>query len=71
MLRDDGKPQPPKLFMKSPSVDNIVVDEAHALTYVVKAAKVLTDGEIYTAIRRTLLKHGRPTKGQKVVINLG
>jgi hypothetical protein len=39
-----------------PEVDNVVVDEANAVTYVVTARRRLTDGEIYSAIRIALLK---------------
>ncbi len=42
--------------MKTPNVENIVVDEVHQRTYVVMARRILTDGEIYSAIRVELLK---------------
>lgn len=56
--------------MKTPSVENVVVDEAHDRTYVVMACRVLTDGEIYKAIRKELMKRGGeyPKKGEKLVI---
>lgn len=56
--------------MKSPSVKNIVVDEAHQRTYVVMARRVLTDGEMYSAIRVELLRRkGRPpARGEELVI---
>ncbi len=43
--------------MPSP-VENIVVDEANHRTYVVLAPRVLSDGELYKAIRQELLVRG-------------
>ena len=56
--------------MKS-TVENTVVDEIHKCTYVVKAARMLTDGEMYSAIRVELLKRGGklPAKGETLVID--
>lgn len=55
--------------MKSPDIENIVVDEVHELTYVVMAHKVLNDGELYSAIRVELLKRRSfPAKGERLVI---
>ena len=55
--------------MKSPNIENVVVDEAGQRTYVVMAPRVLTDGELYSAIRVDLLKRrGRVAKGERVVI---
>jgi hypothetical protein len=56
--------------MKTPSTKNIVFDEAHDFTYVVMAHRVLTDGEMFSAIRLALLKRGgtRPAKGETLVI---
>ena len=55
--------------MKPPSIENVVVDEAGERTYVVMASRVLTDGELYSAIRINLLKRGtRVAKGERVVI---
>ncbi len=55
--------------MKSPTVENIVVDEVHDRTYVVMAHRTLTDGELYRAIRIELLKRGGATaKGERIVI---
>jgi hypothetical protein len=55
--------------MKSPSVENIIVDEAHERTYVVMAHRILTDGELYKAIRIEIMKRGSPlAKGERVVI---
>jgi hypothetical protein len=56
--------------MKSSPVENVVVDEAHQITYVVKGQRILTDGEIYSAIRVELLRRGGklPEKGEKLII---
>ncbi len=55
--------------MKAPDVENIVVDEVHDRTYVVLAHRVLTDGELYKAIRLEILKRETPVaKGERVVI---
>lgn len=56
--------------MPTPSTKNIVVDEAHEITYVVMAHRVLTDGEMFSAIRMAILKRGRklPGKGETLVI---
>jgi hypothetical protein len=56
--------------MKSPSIENIVVDEVHERTYVVMARRILTDGEMFSAIRVALLKRGgkRLEKGEKLVL---
>ena len=57
--------------MKSPSIENIVVDEAHQRTYVVLADRILTDGELYRAIRLELRKRGSPVaNGERLVITL-
>ena len=54
--------------MKSPSIENVVVDEAAQRTYVVMAHRVLTDGELYSAIRVDLLKRGgRVARGERVI----
>ncbi len=56
--------------MKTPNVENIVVDEVHQRTFVVMARRILTDGELYSAIRVALLKRGgrHPEKGERLVI---
>jgi hypothetical protein len=56
--------------MKSPNTENVFVDEAHDLTYVVMAHRVLTDGEMFSAIRVEILKRGGklPQKGERLVI---
>jgi len=55
--------------MNSPEIENIVVDEAHDRTYVVMAHRVLTDGEIFRAIRIALRERGKPLdKGERLVV---
>lgn len=56
--------------MKTQSVENIVVDEVHQRTFVVMAERLLTDGEIYSAIRIALLRRGGKAveQGEKLVI---
>jgi len=44
--------------MKSESVENIVVDEAHGRTYLVMADRNLREGELCRAIRIELLRRG-------------
>ena len=44
--------------MQAPNIVNTVVDEANRRTYVILAPRVLTDGEIYKAIRQEILKRG-------------
>ena len=58
--------------MHALNIENIVVDEANNRTYVVLASKVLSDGEIYRAIRRELLRRGGspPAFGETLTINL-
>ena len=55
--------------MKS-TVENTIVDEIHQCTYVVKARRMLTDGEMYSAIRVEMLKRGGkfPQKGETLII---
>jgi len=56
--------------MKSESIENIVVDEVHGRTYVVMADRALTDGELYRAIRREILRRGNaPARGERLVIS--
>jgi hypothetical protein len=56
--------------MKTPTVENTVVDKVHGCTYIVKAFRILTDGEMYSAIRCALLKRvGKHlAKGETLVI---
>jgi len=57
--------------MQSKQIENIVVDEANQRTYIVLAPRVLSDGEIYRAIRRDILKRGAlPTAGETLTISL-
>src|SRR5215472_11447633 len=44
--------------MEAPNIVNTVIDEATRRTYVILAPRVLTDGEIYRAIRREILRRG-------------
>ena len=44
--------------MQAPNIANTVVDEANRRTYIILAPRVLTDGEMYRAIRREILKRG-------------
>jgi hypothetical protein len=46
--------------MQTSNIVNTIVDEVNQRTYVVLAPRVLTDGEIYRAIRQELLKRGSP-----------
>jgi len=56
--------------MKSQTIKNTVLDEVHDRTYVVMATRLLTDGEMYSAIRVELLRRGGkfPDKGETLVI---
>lgn len=51
-------------YMKPERIKNTVVDEANQVTYVVTANRVLTDGELYSAIRVALLLQGRKRVGR-------
>jgi heterodisulfide reductase subunit C len=44
--------------MKPPNIPNTIIDEANRRTYVVLAPRVLTDGELYRAIRQELIRRG-------------
>jgi hypothetical protein len=59
-----------RTLMKTQNIKNTVVDEVHDRTYVVMAQRVLTDGEMYSAIRVELLRRkGKfPAKGETLVI---
>ena len=46
--------------MKAPNIENTVVDEVNRRTYVILAPRVLTDGELYRAIRQEILRRGSP-----------
>jgi hypothetical protein len=56
--------------MKSQNIENRVVDEVHDCTYVIMATRLLTDGEMYSAIRVELLRRGKkfPARGETLVI---
>jgi hypothetical protein len=58
--------------MPSPNIENTVVDEANQRTYIVLAPRVLSDGELYQAIRKEILKCGGvlPPAGQTLTITL-
>jgi len=44
--------------MQARTIKNTVVDEANHRTYIVLAPRVLSDGEIYRAIRQEILRRG-------------
>jgi hypothetical protein len=50
--------------MKNSTIKNTVVDEANEITYVVTADRILTDGEIYLAVRTALRGRKLPDKGE-------
>ena len=55
--------------MKRATVENKTYDEANQITYSVMARHVLTDGELFRAIRGAILRSGkRPQRGDTVVI---
>ncbi|MHC1765700.1 MAG: hypothetical protein AB9869_15610 [Verrucomicrobiia bacterium] len=56
--------------MKSREVRNVVVDEANEVSYEVTANRLLTDGELYSAVRVALLNLGRRrlSKGETLKI---
>ncbi len=58
--------------MEPQTIENTVVDEANHRKYVVLAPRVLSDGEIYKAIRQEILKRGGvpPPPGQTLTITL-
>ncbi len=59
------------LPMKRNNIENVVVDEVYARTYVVMADRVLTDGELYKTIRQALLKRTEPlAKGERLVMEV-
>lgn len=58
------------MLIKTEGIENIIVDEANNRTYVIMAARTLTDGEIYRIIRLELLKRGQSlAPGEKLVIS--
>lgn len=44
--------------LKAQQVENVIVDEANRRTYVILAPRVLSDGEMYKAIRQEILRRG-------------
>lgn len=56
--------------MQPTNIENTVVDEANNRTYVVLAQRVLSDGEIYKAIRQEILRRGGvpPSPGETLTI---
>ncbi|HTL16224.1 MAG TPA: hypothetical protein VL793_03255 [Patescibacteria group bacterium] len=44
--------------MPAANIANTVVDEVNHRTYVILAPRVLTDGELYRAIRQEILRRG-------------
>ena len=44
--------------MQAQNIENTVVDEANHRTYVILAPRMLSDGEIYRAIRQEILRRG-------------
>lgn len=56
--------------MPAPNIANTVVDEANHRTYVILASKVLTDGEMYRAIRREILRRGGKPLAQGETLTL-
>jgi hypothetical protein len=56
--------------MPASNIENTVVDEANHRTYIVLAPRVLSDGEIYKAIRQEILKRGgaAPAEGETLTI---
>ena len=59
--------------MEAINIENKVVDEANERTYVILAPRVLSDGEIYKAIRQELLRRGgrAPGRGETLTLSLG
>ncbi len=58
------------LLIKTEAIENVVVDEANNRTYVIMAARTLTDGELYRIIRLELLGRGHSlSAGEKLVIS--
>ena len=56
--------------MKHSHIEHVVVDEANQRTYVVRAERPLTDGEIYLSIRLEVIRQrGRPVvRGETLTI---
>ena len=57
--------------MKTLIVKNTTHDEANGITYEVMARRMLTDGELFRAVRGAILRSGRrPQRGDTLVIQL-
>jgi uncharacterized protein YbjT (DUF2867 family) len=58
--------------VQPPNIENTVVDEANHRRYVVLAPRVLSDGELYKAIRQEILRRGGvpPSPGKTLTITL-
>lgn len=56
--------------MQTPNIANTVIDEANHRTYVILAPRVLSDGEIYRAIRQEILRRGGKPLAQGETITL-
>ncbi len=58
--------------MRTPNLENTIVDEANRRTYIVLAPRALSYGEIYRAIRREIRKRGGapPAAGETLTITL-
>ena len=56
--------------MMHSKIEHVVVDEVNQRTYIVRAERPLTDGEIYRSIRREILRQGgRPVaRGETLTI---
>ena len=57
--------------MQATNIENVVFDEANQRKYVVLAHRVLSDGEIYQAIRQEILKRagGPISPGETLTIS--
>lgn len=57
--------------MPDSNVKNIVVDEANQRTYIVLAPRVLSDGEVYKAIRQEILRRRGvpPGRGETLTVS--
>ena len=56
--------------VKTQTVENVVVDEANNRTYVLLAPRVLSDGEMYKAIRQEILRRGGNPLGSGQTLRL-
>jgi hypothetical protein len=57
--------------MKHPEIEHIVVDEANGRTYVIVSDHPLTDGELYSRIRKDILKRGGNPLAKGDTLTLG